>query len=97
MPRGSEEWGLTINSETIKIIGANEVLNPAAVCRNDCGILSVQVWECDVGITKPAVLLAGDVAPINWAIRVILRLGKRKSRMSMCHLVKFSRNNQPSP
>ena len=73
-PRGDSEGKLTVDAEAVDVELADERLDPVLVCGHDVGVLSLHVWEGDVGIAEPADLLAGGVAPVNGAIRVILRL-----------------------
>ncbi len=64
----------TINTEPVKFISAHEILDPVAVGRNNGWVLSIDIWQGNLGVAKPAVLLARDVTPIDCAVRVKLRL-----------------------
>lgn len=64
----------SINPKAINVVGLDQRLDPGAIARNDGGILRVKIGQGDLRIAEPAVLLAGDVAVVNWAIRMILGL-----------------------
>ena len=61
-----------INTEAIDVVGLDQRLNPLRVAGNNGRILGVDIWKRHFGITEPAVLLAGVVAPLDGTVRVIL-------------------------
>jgi len=69
----------TVYTQAINAILLNEVTDPRTVSGDDGRILSVDIWESYFGVAKPAILNAGQVIPVNGAVRMILRLGKRRS------------------
>ena len=73
-PRGDSEGKLTVDAEAVDVELADEGLDPVRVRGDDGRVLGVDIGERDVQVSEPAVLLAGRVAPVNGAVRVVLRL-----------------------
>ncbi len=68
---------LTIDTQTIDVELLNESLDPRGVGSNNRRVLGVDIGEGHLGIAEPAVLFASRVAPLDRAVRVVLRLLRR--------------------
>lgn len=64
----------SINTESVNTVRLNKILDPGLVARDDVWKLSVDIGQGDLGVSKPAVLLAGDVAIVDRTVLVIMRL-----------------------
>ncbi len=63
-----------INTQSVDVVRLNKVLDPRLITGNDVWQLCVHIGERNLRVTEPAVLLAGDVAPVHRAVSVIVRL-----------------------
>ena len=52
----------------------NKVFDPRLIAGDDVWEFGVHIRKRDLGVTKPAVLFTGDVAPIDGAVSVIVCL-----------------------
>lgn len=77
--------GLTINTQTVDVELLNESLDPCGVCSNNRRVLGVDIGQGHLGVAKPAVLFTGRVAPLDGAVRVVLRLLRRSFDLNFCH------------
>lgn len=64
----------SINAKTINVIGLHKILDPRLVARDDIWQLCVDIRQRNLRVAEPAVLLAGDVAVIDWTIFVVVCL-----------------------
>lgn len=72
----------SINTQTVNVVGLDEVFDPRVVASNDVGELSVNIRKRDLRVTKPAVLFAGDVAEVDGAVRVVVGLVENDVNLS---------------
>ena len=63
-----------IDTQTVDVVRLDKILDPRLITGDDVWELGVYVGKRDFGVAEPAVLLAGRVAPVNGAVRVVLRL-----------------------
>lgn len=68
----------SINSKAVDVVSLNKILDPGLISRNDIWQLGIDIRKRDLGVTKPAVLLAGDVTPVNRTVGMVMGLQDSK-------------------
>lgn len=64
----------SVNTKSINIVRLHEALDPCLVAGNHVRQLGVHIRERNFRVAQPAILLARDVAVIDWAVLMVMRL-----------------------
>ena len=81
-PTAAREKLHTVNTKTVNVVRLHELLDPGLVPADYVGVPRVQIREGNLLVTKPAVLLARAVAPLNATVRVVLVLSTSERRQA---------------